>query len=111
MYLVTMHFRIVTHKTKMHECTTPHLHDQLVLTRMTPQMFFVQLCSLLVLLRQTSGVAQNRSSTHTAQTLHKLVLLLVHHQCKKIIHTIFIYRPYQNIATISPSLGPLEVHA
>ena len=43
---------------------------------------FIQLCSLLLLLRQTSGVAQNRSSTYTAQHTDKLVFLLVHHQCK-----------------------------
>ena len=42
----------------------------------------IQLCSLLVLLRQTSEVAQNRSSTHTAQPTHVLAFLLVHHQRK-----------------------------
>ena len=48
----------------------------------TTNVFFFQLCSLLILLRQTSGVAQNRSSMHTVQTIHMLVPLLVHHQCK-----------------------------
>ena len=42
---------------------------------------FFQLCSLLVLLRQTSGLAQERSSTDTAQPTDVLVSLLVHHQC------------------------------
>ena len=44
--------------------------------------FCVHLCSLLVLLRKTSEVAQNRSSTHTAQPTHVLAFLLVHHQRK-----------------------------
>ena len=44
-------------------------------------IIFFQLCSLLVLLRQTSGLAQERSSTDTAQPTDVLVSLLVHHQC------------------------------
>lgn len=74
---------------------------------------FVYMCSLTMVLRQSSRMFQNRSSTTIAETINVLVSPLGH-QCK-ISFSDCILHYLRNVLylslLISLQLGSLEVHA